>query len=354
MGSERVAWVDAARGLAIALVVLHHSAQRSVNAGSADGWTSVTQMVATVRLPLLFTVAGLFAVGWITTRRWRALLAEKVLLFGWVFVLWLVLRHLWFLLSPLPDAGIGTPALPDLAAQLWSPRAGWFIYALALVFVIAKAAHRCRVPPALQLAVTATTSVLCTSGTWVIENQVWDGIASYLVFFLVGVHLRDQLLSLGRVLDGRLGAVVVVVWALGYVALDAADLERSLGFSFMLRLAGVAAGVSVAVAVQRLAPLRRLGQGTMPVYMVHPLIVISIVRVVGAVHDVGSDPVSLLAMPVLVTAVALPVAYAVGQVAPKVGLRWLFATPLWARSLAAGDRSPVHRHDARRTAPVHP
>ena len=64
--APRVAWVDAGKGLAISLVVLFHSA-RWLDGLPSDTvvWQTVNDVLATLRLPLFFTLSGLFAAKWL-------------------------------------------------------------------------------------------------------------------------------------------------------------------------------------------------------------------------------------------------------------------------------------------------
>ncbi len=102
----RLRWPDAARGLAILLVVVLH-ATRAL--GDLDltgawgtvlaGWDRVNAALGTMRMPLFFAVAGLFAGKWVRGP-WRALLASKVALFAWLLLLWPFVRALGYLLGP--------------------------------------------------------------------------------------------------------------------------------------------------------------------------------------------------------------------------------------------------------------
>lgn len=105
----RLRWPDAARGLAILLVVVLH-ATRAL--GDLDlsgawgtvlaGWDRVNAALGAMRMPLFFAVAGLFAREWVRGP-WRALLASKVALFVWLLLLWPFVRALYWLCE-LPGA----------------------------------------------------------------------------------------------------------------------------------------------------------------------------------------------------------------------------------------------------------
>ena len=327
-------WADAARGLAIALVVLHHASRRSVVAGSADGWLAVTDLLETVRMPLLFLVAGLFAVPWVDGRRsWSALLRTKVLLLVWVYVLWLGLGFV--VNSTLP--GKDPPAPAELAWRLVLPGTGWFIVALAVMFVVARAVRR--LPTPLVLAVTAAISTVFLA-EWVRPgSQAWEGLGKYAVFFLAGVLLRAPVLRLAGHAPRWVPLAILPGWLGAYALLASAGLQEAPVVGFLLRLAGVAAGISVALLLQHHAGLRALGRGTLPVYMTHQLLIVPAVTALGAVAAFDTGPLHLGA-PLLLTAVLLPVTYGVGVLAPRVGLGWLFETPRWLLRLTGAPAPP--------------
>lgn len=335
MAGERVRWADAARGLAITLVVLHHAMRRTFWRGGTELWEPVTEMVATVRMPLFFLVAGLFAAPWLTERSWRRMLDTKVLLFAWVFVLWLGIRYVWFL--SLPSAPAGETAPPgDLVMRLLAPEsAGWFIYALAILFVVGKAVSD--VPVAVQLLATGAVGVLWSSGTVVTGNLAWDGVAAYAFFFLAGAHLRQLWLDAATWLEGARVPAVVAAWALCYVLCVSLGATSWLGVSFGLRVMGAAAGVALAVGLQRNRALGAAGRSTLPVYLVHPLLVIPGARFLDSLRPLDSDPLWSVCAPFVIALPVLVATYWFGRLAPRIGLGWLFEKPAW---LSLGMTTP--------------
>src|SRR5688500_13089579 len=84
----RLAWPDAARGLAIGLVVLSRATKRTWSTGyEVSVLREVNETLRSLRMPLFFAVAGMFATKW-TTVPWSRLARGKLLFFAWVFVLW--------------------------------------------------------------------------------------------------------------------------------------------------------------------------------------------------------------------------------------------------------------------------
>jgi uncharacterized membrane protein YcfT len=321
----RIAWPDAARGMAIVLVVLHHAVIYSDAQGLAPPWwVATTEMLRTMRMPLFFLAAGLFAGKWVTGK-WRALFKNKVLLFAWVFVLWVLIRWVVLNLVPGVDSETGIWQLP---LHLFWPVGGWFIFVLAIFFVLARLTI-C-VPRALQLATAAAASVLWFALEDPIGNNGWDGVPTFYVFFILGCHWRAAVLEFGRRITPVLGVALVALWVGSYVVLAAFDLENAPILSFGLRIVGLAAGIALARGLEKLEPIRRLGQATLTVYMSHTLWIF--VAVWAATVVIGAtNPFLLAAVPIIVGALGLFLSYALGRLAPMIHAQWLFTEPAWLR-----------------------
>lgn len=331
-----MAWVDAARGLAITLVVLFHASKRSVSAGSADWWIDVVDVFQTMRMPLFFAAAGIFAAKWVGERTsWPALLRSKVMLLVWVYLVWLLVRYAWFLVMP---GGQKMTPYDDLVVPVWWPSGGWFIVALAAMYVIAKAVHR--IPRAWVLAGASMVSVVFLAGWVEVGNHAWDGVGRYAAFFLIGVLLRGPILDAAARVGRPVALAVPLAWLAGYALCAAQGLTHAPVVGFVLPLGGVAAGVSVAVLLQRSTALRALGRGTLPIYLAHQLLVISAVVWLSARWSFGEQPVLHQGAPLLLTVLLVVTTYWFGRVAPRIGLGWLFAVPAWLVRLTGGS-TPV-------------
>jgi hypothetical protein len=214
------------------------------------------------------------------------------------------------------------------------------VVALAGMFVVARAANR--LPPGPVLAVACVTSVVFLAGWVRLDNLVWDGVGTYTAFFLLGVVLRRHALEVGERIPGWALTAVPLAWAGLYVALAVAGLESAPVVAFVLRLAGVAAGVCLALLLQESAALRALGRGTLPVYMAHQMLVVTAVAWLSAALAFDRHAFLAVGAPLLITAALVPATFALGRVAPRWGLGWLFATPAWLERLAGAPR-PVLR-----------
>lgn len=334
--SERVAWPDAARGMAIILVVLHHAVLQTVEAGIAEPhWEWVTEALRTMRMPLFFMAAGLFAGKWVQRASWRDMLQNKVLLFLWVFALWVPIRWAWLRIIPGYDQD---EAISRLVSRFILPNGGWFLLALAVFFIIAKATAR--LDRRIQLGIAAAVSIVFFTDGFETGNVGWNGVLTFYVFFLIGCYWRDWMLLAAEALPalGRVG--IVIAWPLAVGAAMWVGVDGWAGVSFVLRIIGLAAGVVLAVWLSPLGWLRHLGQSTLPIYMAHSLIIIGIVWAWEATGLPGVP----VATPLTVAALALALSYGLGRVAPRIGLGWLFTTPKWlVRTFRAITRSRTHQ-----------
>jgi uncharacterized membrane protein YcfT len=351
----RVEWIDAAKGLAIILVVVLHATEAVSTTTWAQGstqiavWDEVNYAVGSLRMPLFFAMSGLLATKWVHAP-WGRVLGVKVALFVWLLVLWPFVRAAGYLLgaavsgSPdpvadamssldLPDAvasalpgPLATMATTVLLAPVWPFGIRWFIWALAVFFVVARAAHR--VPPQIQLAVAALISVLALVGVLDPPNRGWDGVLTYVFFFFAGVYLRPAILRWGETLTPFRGSVTVLLWIACVVAFF---LWPNPVLLVLSPLVGVVAGIAVGRALAGLRLLRFVGTRTLVVYLTHMLVIHAAL--------LGSGPllerlgpafvtVDIMALSVLAVAVSL----AAGAVAARSPFAWLYALPTpWVR-----------------------
>lgn len=316
--SDRIAWPDAARGMAIVLVVLHHAVLQTVEIGLAEPeWSWITEGLRTMRMPLFFMAAGLFASKWIQHRSWGEMLQNKVLLLLWVFALWVPIRWAWLNLIPGFDPD---ETLRGLIVRFFAPTGGWFLVALAVFFIVAKATRR--IQPVWQLA--AASVVSATFFAIYVGNVGWNGILTFYVFFLLGCYWRSWLFLLLERTPTLARVGVLVAWPLAVVLAMWFDVEEAPVISFALRILGLAGGVILAAWFANLSWLRSLGQNTLPIYMSHSLVVMGIVWIMSN-FSVTVPVIS----PLLVGVLALVISDRFGRLAPRIGLPWLFAAPGW-------------------------
>jgi uncharacterized membrane protein YcfT len=103
----RVAWADTAKGVCILLVVLWHVIMKHylqidwrISSPIPGAWGTLSEQLLPLRMPLFFTISGLFAAGAVS-RPWPVLLRSRVAKFCYLYAMWLVIHTV--VLSFVPD-----------------------------------------------------------------------------------------------------------------------------------------------------------------------------------------------------------------------------------------------------------
>lgn len=200
---------------------------------------------------------------------------------------------------------------------------GWFIYTLALMFIVAKAVRA--VPFPLQLVGAGIAAAIVMR--FDIPARAYEGLAAYLLYFLIGVYGRAFLMQAAERMTFLRAAAVVAVWVVVYGVLFSFDGVTWPIVDILLRLLGLAAGVAIATQFQGLRMLRHFGKSTLPIYITHQMWIGGLLLL--AVIFLPAAGWVALAVPILIAVPAFAIAYGVGKLAPKIGAGWLFEVPRW-------------------------
>ena len=344
----RLVWADAAKGLCIVLVVLHHLTTKHYDLLVPDGtlvdgfWLTLTDALRPVRMPLFFLISGMFAAGAVR-RPWRDVVRRKVATPYYLYVVWLPIHAVLFsVLTVLPMNR--TRSWTELAGDLLLASTGlWYLYALALYFVLAKLLLP--LDPRLLLAGAAAASASASLLPIVAANR--ESLLQHFVFFLVGVlapGLAGRVVRLpGRHVTTALAAGSVLV----AVAAARAGVPQSIT-TLLVSVLGVPLAIRLVAAACASTRFARaagaLGRQTLPVYVLHvPLLALVhhlVVQVpaLRALPEAPAAPVVLAVYPLLATALVTAGCLALHTVLDRVGLGVLFRLP--APSLPTGPKVP--------------
>ena len=347
-GKGRVAWVDAAKGLCIILVVMVHATIGvEIAMGERGFMHAVVAWARPFRMPDFFLISGLF-LSLTIDRPWRRYLDRKVVHFLYFYLLWLTIQFAFKAPGMAAEAGDWTAPLTGWLEALWQPFGTlWFIYVLPVFFLFTRLVRG--LPVWFVLAWAALLEALPVHT----GSVVFDEFAQRYVFFFIGYAFAPHVLSFAATVARRPGIVIagLAVWglvngllvftpapdALGFLIQGeigdtgaTGGLSELPGISLVLGLAGALAIVAVAALVAR-APwaawLRWLGRHSIVVYLAFflPMAVTRIVLVqTGLIPGVG-----LMALVTTVAGIAGPaVLYAL--VAWSGRGRFLFTRPAWA------------------------
>ena len=344
----RVAWVDAAKGLCIILVVMVHATIGvEIAAGERGFMHAIVAWARPFRMPDFFLISGLF-LGLTIDRPWRRYLDRKVVHFLYFYLLWLTIQFAFKAPEMAAEAGGWTAPLTGWLEALWQPFGTlWFIYVLPVFFVFTRLVRG--LPVWFVLAWAAILEALPVHT----GSIVFDEFAQRYVFFFIGAAFAPHVLSFASAVQSRpvLAIAGLAVWGLvngllvftpspealafllqGEIGDTGATggLSELPGISLVLGLAGALAIVTVAALLAR-APwaawLRWLGEHSIVVYLAFflPMAVTRVALVqTGLIADVG-----LMALVTTIAGIAGP-AVLHALVAWSGRGRFLFERPAWA------------------------
>ncbi len=323
--SSRVAWVDYSKGICIILIVMLHSVLGVEEAMGETGWLHpIVDFARPFRMPDFFLIAGIFLSRTID-RNWRHYLDKKVVHFAYFYFLWLVISFAFKGASFAADEGWAEVGRMFLLSFIEPFSTLWFIYLLAIFFVVTKLTRRLPkwsiwlVGAALQMAPIATG--------W----TVIDEFASRFVFFYSGYIFAPLIFRYADFARERpwLSVVAVAVWAVVNEVLVLTGIAALPGVSLVLAYVGVGAIVTIGVLFSRLKitePIRYAGANSIVIYLAF-FIPMAASREILVRLGIISD-VSIVSLIVWLTACITPVLlyWAVRNSWAK----FLFKRPAWA------------------------
>ena len=335
---SRTAWVDVAKGLSIVLVVGHHVVLQAV----AQGWApdvarEVSATLGTLRMPLFFLASGIFATRTLSGP-WGRVLERRVVFFAWLYVLWLVVRYVWFGVLAHGPRLADWPSPWVAVSQLWLPASAmWFLYALALFSVVGRATRA--VPAVVRIGAAAVLSALVGSGVVAVDSYAWRSMALNLVFFLVGADasaaIRRGADAVARRAVGGLAAGAGAAFVVLSLALRDPDVVAVPGMRLLTSVVALVAGVALAVTLAGTRAGRApqwLGTRTLEVYLLHGLLVGVLVRLGALAHPGPTVAAAGVVVVLLATGIAVAGSLATARGLRAVGGGWLFAPPWHGRA----------------------
>jgi uncharacterized membrane protein YcfT len=244
--AHRYDWVDAAKGICIILVVLMHSTLGVEKAiGAETSLHAFIDWARPFRMPDFFLISGLFLAARID-RPWRAYLDTKVVHFAYFYVLWLTIQFALKAPGMVGEAGVAATIGSYLSSFIDPFGTLWFIYLLAVFFVVSKLLHELAVPKALVIAGAAALHVLAP----ITGSVLVDEFSDRFVFFYVGYALAPYVFGFAervRVLPALAVTAALVAWAMLNLAAVQNGIALVKGPDFIFSFAGIAAVIAVSV-----------------------------------------------------------------------------------------------------------
>ena len=331
--SERVDWVDYAKGICIVMVVMMHSVLGvELAAGQTGFMHAVVAFAKPFRMPDFFLISGLF-LPLVIDRDWRTYLDRKVVHFAYFYVLWVTIQF-----------GFKAPAF---AAETSWQHAGylyfesfiepfgtlWFIYLLPIFFVVIKLTRALPSPLILVVAAALEAAHIVTGWT------VIDEFCNRFVYIYCGYLFADYVFALSNSARARPWAAIagLILWAAINQGLVTSGVSEWPGVSLMLGLAGACAIITVGTLLARahlFNGLRFCGEHSIVIYLAFflPMAATRMLLLhTGIISDIG-------AVSLIVTIVGVLGSLAIWRAALLLHAEFLFERPanFWIAPKKAG------------------
>ncbi|MEO3872128.1 acyltransferase family protein [Nonomuraea sp. B12E4] len=336
-GASRLGWADTAKGVCILLVVLWHVVVKHylqidwrLDVPITGFWGMLGNALLTLRMPLFFTISGMFATG-AFQRPWRVVARSRVAKFLYLYVLWVCIHTALLALVPGFDTA-SAGSVGEFVEQLTiSPPNLWYLYALALYFTVAKALRR--VPRPVMLAAALILSAVVAAGYVPIEANR-GSLLQNLLFFLAGLYFRPYFERLADTTGRRRAVLITVAYGAAALALMVTGAQQFPGawpaVCVIATLFGVSVGPLVAAVPGIGSGLAWLGRRTLPIYVIHMPVLALIHKVlVGPLSTVGAlgQHAFVFLYPALLTALIVALCLLAENLLRKARATWLFDLP---------------------------
>ena len=359
---QREVWADAAKGVCILLVVLWHVVEKHyleltwrISLPIPGVWGTLVEQMLPLRMPLFFTISGVFAAGAVN-RPWSVVGRSKVARFYYLYILWVPIHTALLALSPDFDTARARDGVELLEQLTITPPNLWYLYALAVYFVVAKAVRRA--PPAVVLGAAFVLSAAAAAGLLATPGNR-GGLYQNLFFFLAGLYFRPFVQRLARTANLRRVALTGAAYAVALLAMAAtASQERPLVWP-LVSVVAVLFGVTAAGQVSRWpalgGTLAALGRRTLPIYVIHmPVLALLDWPLFGPLStmDVWWQLMVAFVEPAAMTAMVVAVSLALDAGLRQAGATWLFDLPSRRTHRVGSGRSGQSGRSGRSVPPL--
>jgi uncharacterized membrane protein YcfT len=287
--SDRVEWVDTAKGICIVMVVMMHSVLGVELAAGRTGFMHAVVIFAKpFRMPDFFLISGLF-LPLVIDRDWRTYLDRKVVHFAYFYVLWVTIQFGFKAPGFAAESSWSHVGIEYLQSFIEPFGTLWFIYLLPVFFVVIKLTRR--VPPILVWIIAAALEAAHVATGWTVIDEfgarfvyIYSGyLFAAWVFALSDRARAHPMLALGG----------LALWALVNGGLVWLGISEWPIVSLMLGLAGACAIITIGTLLARmhwLNFLRFCGEHSIVVYLAFFLPMAStrtLLLKTGIIHDIG-------------------------------------------------------------------
>ncbi len=322
--ASRITWIDVARGLAIILIVAHHARDYvliaiPVQPGDWIRWAYIDPLLTHIRLPLFFTISGALAFGLGSRQRTTAKL-RRTLLLTTIYLLWslvmLAIIPLW------PGDDWYPVGISEVLSVLRGDSVLWYLWALVVAFAVTAITRKL---PASIVVAGACLFAMAFGQYHAGSGGVWKQVALYLPLYMAGARYPEALL---RLAGSRNSRIIGGLSAIYFLSLN--PLIHFPGLEILRNAAGAMFGIVAASLFAAAWPacaerFARLGQRTLPIYVLHFPIIAWLGCALFRMQPAMPRPLGLLIILPVLTAAALTLSLLLWQMFHLMGLSWTLA-----------------------------
>lgn len=322
MATMRTGWIDGVKGVTIIMVVAHH-ALLGLDAVHQAGASALfwDELLAAVRMPLFFLVAGLFARKAIDGPR-RKFVDSKIIHFVYFYLLWsVILFAVRFLSNGFSNE---KTELIEIFRIGWDPISTiWFMYALCLAFLFVRALRKAK--PALIIGAAFLIQILALALPNIPHLVILNKCLHLFFFFVLGVYCSANIREHAQRVTSVTAASFTLLFCATAIPAHFADVLMWPVIYPIAALLGIASAIAIMSnmadsVIGRL--FQFVGGYSLPIYLTHFLPVAAIRIVMFKLH---------LRQPLLVYVSCIIGSVLFGMVAAEISkrspLRFLFDRP---------------------------
>lgn len=185
--SQRIDWVDYAKGICILLVVMMHSTLGVEKAAGDTGWLGlVVEFSRPFRMPDFFLISGLF-LGLVIDRSWLRYFDRKVVHFIYFYVLWLTIQFAFKAPGWMLEGDSAGMLVNKYLFSFIEPFGTlWFIYMLPVFFIVTRLGKSF---PLVLLGFAAILEILPIHTSWLMVDEFASRYVYFLAGYLFAMHI---------------------------------------------------------------------------------------------------------------------------------------------------------------------
>jgi uncharacterized membrane protein YcfT len=337
--SPRLDWIDIAKGVCIALVVLGHSVDwymRHLTGGAPIALVAFTRWLQPLRMPLFFAVSGLLA-----ARKVRQPLGNLWGKTAGLYILYLIWTALYCVKLIMPSArgAIPYPGWDQLVLAFTLPVYLWYIWALPVFYLIAWGLERLLGPRSVYALVPMVLLSMAAPAIEQACGRIIDPpfdpvhvqtVTFNLLWFYLGLKRRDVWIAMVAKSRWKIFLVSGLFYALIVAVSEYFDMQD--------RLAILSSALALRFAIEVLGRIDSqphfgrffafIGRNTLPVYVMHTTVLTGFTV---ATHMIAAHvepeymalPIQLF-LPILVAGLATLLCICVAKMVARTPLRFLF------------------------------